>query len=266
MKYKWKKLLFATGLSASLLLFTNCTNNDLEEEETEITLEQEEENKKEENKKEEKTDDERDKELEEFLSLSKEEKEEILDEVLDYKKVKASKTLTHITIHDERESTSPTINSMTNYGANGEVISQELVIGESNTEPVRKTFNGGVEESKGRTVEREEREEPEIYFSYYDILENLKEIREYLEVEQKKGETILSFETDDLEVYETLKDDFQIGLDTNVEKMTSSGEYRFNPELNLIQVSQTFQNDRVKIQIRSNFEELDVPYEVPEIN
>lgn len=259
------------GLSLTLLFSTNCKNEDLENnkdpeivaKDNESELEKDLETDQEALEKE----DEIDREMEEFLSLTEEEKEEILEEVLNYNDVKSSNTITHITIDQGEESTTHTVHSYTNYDESKKILSQELMIGEANSQPIRKTFNNGVEESKGMigSVDKDEREQPEIYYSYYNILDNLQELKDYLEVDQKANEVILSFKTDDLSVYELLKDDFQVGLDMDVQEMNTSGEYRFNEERNLIQVIQTFYNDAIKIHIRSNFEELDVPYDIPEI-
>lgn len=271
MIYRFNKYFLMAGLSLTLLLFTNCENKDLENnKDPEIVVENNEtegENDLEADQEVLENDEEIDKELEEFLSLTEEEKEEILEEVLNYNEVKASNTITHITIDQGEDSTTHTVHSYTNYDDSKKILSQELMIGEANSQPIRKTFNNGVEESKGMagSVDKEEREQPEIYYSYYNILDNLKELKDYLEVEKKANEAILSFKTDDVSVYELLKDDFQIGLNMDVKEMNSYGEYRFNEDKNLIQVIQTFYNDAIKIHIRSNFEELDVPYEIPEI-
>lgn len=205
--------------------------------------------------------------------IAKDEQIKMIDELLSKPAIKGVNAVASIRTQvssssGENKEHIQNVNAFINYTEDNRVDSQELMIGKKGENKTRMVFNHGKEMKKNEIDGKKEinaAEQPTVTIYYNRILEHLKKMKDQLKYTTLDGEHIVSVDKASEEIYDIIKDDFNIGFSEG-QKMRADILVAFDREGRMVRVVQRYFSNSVFTEVNCQFKEHDNHFTIPELD
>lgn len=205
--------------------------------------------------------------------IAKDEQIKMIDQLLSKPEIKGVNAVASIRTQvssssgEDKESVQ-NVNAFINYTKDNLVDSQELMIGKKGDRKTRIIFNNGKEMTKDEIEGKKEvkaAQQPSVTIYYNRILEHLKKMKDQLHYTIMDGEHIVSVDKASEDIYDIIKDDFNIGFSEG-QKMRADILVAFDQEGRMVRVVQRYFSNSVFTEVNCQFKEHDNHFTIPELD